>query len=174
MANDFGWQQKDFGLIKEFQGRVSNCMKSFTEESTSRKTDVHREDFQSLSTSSQIWNLFNSQVHDEIAKRFQELNDPEENDFVELRDYLLTMLLLPASLSWDTCIYKCSQIYLEKLRPIVANDQSFLQRNDKKEKEPLFFLTVRGNPIPSSQISNRLTKVVKLLDRSIAGNATGR
>jgi hypothetical protein len=35
-------------------------------------------------------------------------------------------------------------------------------------------LTTNGNPIPSSQISNRITKVAKLLDPSIQGNVTGK
>lgn len=56
----------------------------------------------------------------------------------------------------------------------MTNKHSFIQRKDKKEKEPLFFLTARGNPIPSSQISNRITKVAKLLDPSISGNVTGK
>ncbi|CAB4015116.1 Hypothetical predicted protein [Paramuricea clavata] len=176
LANKFVFQQNDFSLVKEFQGRVSNWMKSFTEESASRKTEVHQEDFQSLLTSSQMWNLFNSPLHDKFEKRFEKLDDPEN----ELCDYLITMLLLqsaqhpgavcnltinkfqagewdestsvkqfvtltkrhktagtgPASLSWDTRIYKCAQIYLE--------------------------------------ISNRITKVAKLLDPSISGNVTGK
>ena len=35
-------------------------------------------------------------------------------------------------------------------------------------------MTTNGNPIPSSQISNRITKVAKLLDPSIQGNVTGK
>ena len=96
LANEFGLQQNDFSLIKEFQGRVSNWMKSFTEESASRKTEVHHEDFQSLLTSSQMWNLFNSPLHNEFEERFEKLDDPV-NEFVELRDYLITMLLLQSA-----------------------------------------------------------------------------
>ena len=80
----------------------------------------------------------------------------------------------PASLSWDTKLYKCAKIYLERLRPAVANESSFLQRRNQNEKEPLFFLTAKGNPIPSSQITNRITKVATLLDPSISGNVTGK
>ena len=96
LAKEFGLEQKDLDLIKEFHGRVSNWMKSFTEESASRKTEVHHEDFNSLLTRSQIWNLFNSPVHDKFEKQFEDLNDPEA-EFVELRDYLLTMLLVQSA-----------------------------------------------------------------------------
>ena len=96
LANEFGLQEKDFHLIKEFQGRVSNWMKSFTEESATRKTEVHHLDFQSLLTSTQIWNLFNSPMHEEYEKRFENVNDPEK-DFVDLRDYLITMVLLQSA-----------------------------------------------------------------------------
>ncbi|CAB4015590.1 Hypothetical predicted protein, partial [Paramuricea clavata] len=84
--------QNDFSLIKEFQGRVSNWMRSFTEESARRKTEV----FQSLLTSSQMWNLFNSPLHNEFEERFEKLDDPE-NEFVGLRGYLITMLLLQSA-----------------------------------------------------------------------------
>jgi hypothetical protein len=80
----------------------------------------------------------------------------------------------PASLSWDARTYKCAQIYLQKLRPTVANEHSFLQRHNQHEKEPLFFLTAKGNPLPSSQICGRMTKMTKLLDPSITGNVTGK
>ena len=96
LANEFGFEQKYLDLIKELNGRVSNWMKSFTEESASRKTDVHHEDFNSLLTSSQIWNLFNSPLHDKSEKQFEDLTDPEA-EFVELRDYLLTTLLLQSA-----------------------------------------------------------------------------
>ena len=77
-------------------------------------------------------------------------------------------------MSWDERTYRCASIYLEKLRPAVANDQSFLQQKGQKKKEPLFFLTTRGNPLPSSQIANRVTKVAKMLDPSITGTMTGK
>lgn len=80
----------------------------------------------------------------------------------------------PASLSWDERTYHCAQVYLNKLRPIVANDMSFLKRAHKKKKEALFFLTQKGTPVPSSQISNRLTRMAKLFDNSIVGNVTGK
>ena len=91
-----GFEQKYLDLIKELNGRVSNWMKSFTAESASRKTDVYHEDFNSLLTSSQIWNLFNSPLHDKSEKQFEDLTDPEA-EFVELRDYLLTTLLLQSA-----------------------------------------------------------------------------
>ena len=56
----------------------------------------------------------------------------------------------------------------------MANEHPFLQRHDEKEKEPLFFLTTNGNPIPSSQICGRITKIAHLLDPSISGNLTGK
>ena len=56
----------------------------------------------------------------------------------------------------------------------MANEHSFLQRHGQKEKEPLFFLTTRGNPVPSSQICGRITKISQLLDPSISGNLTGK
>jgi integrase len=77
-------------------------MKSFTEESASRKTEVHHEDFQSLLTSSQMWNLFNSPLHNEFEKRFEKLDDPE-NEFVELRNYLITLLLQSAQRPGAVC-----------------------------------------------------------------------
>ena len=80
----------------------------------------------------------------------------------------------PASLSWDVRTYKCAQIYLQKLRPSVENEHSFLQRHEQKEKEPLFFLTAKGNPLPSSQICGRITKVAQMLDPSISGKVTGK
>ena len=80
----------------------------------------------------------------------------------------------PASLSWDVRTYKCAQIYLQKLRPSVENEHSFLQRHEQKEKEPLFFLTAKGNPLPSSQICGRITKVAEMLDPSISGKVTGK
>ncbi|CAB4043475.1 Hypothetical predicted protein, partial [Paramuricea clavata] len=43
--------------------------------------------------STQIWNLFNSPVHVKYENRFEELDDPGA-EFVELRDYLMTMLLV--------------------------------------------------------------------------------
>ena len=85
LANEFGFEQKYLDLIKELNGRVSNWMTPFTEESASRKTDVHHEDFNSLLTSSQIWNLFNSPLHEKSEKRFEDLTDPEA-EFVELGD----------------------------------------------------------------------------------------
>ena len=96
LMNEFGFEEKDFGLVTEFKGRVSNWMKSFTEESANRKTEVHREDFESLLTSSQIWNLFNSSLHETFEERFIELTDPEM-EFVELRDYLVTVLLIQSA-----------------------------------------------------------------------------
>ena len=63
LANKFCLQEKDFNLIKEFQGRVSNWMKLCAKESATRKAEVHYEDLQSLLTSTQIWNLLNSPVH---------------------------------------------------------------------------------------------------------------
>ena len=51
---------------------------------------------------------------------------------------------------------------------------SFMKRVHKKEKESLFFLTQKGTPVPSSQISNRLTRMSKLFDDSIVGNVTGK
>ena len=83
LMNEFGFEEKDFGLVTEFEGRVSNRMKSFTKESANRKTEVHREDFKSLLTSSQIWNLFNSSLHETFEKRFIQLTDPEM-EFAEL------------------------------------------------------------------------------------------
>lgn len=80
----------------------------------------------------------------------------------------------PASLSWDERTFKCAEIYLKELRPLVANDKSFLKRTHKSKKEPLFFLTQKGTPLPSSQISNRLTRTAKLFDTSIIGNVTGK
>ena len=56
----------------------------------------------------------------------------------------------------------------------MANERSFLRRNDQHEKEPLFFLTARGNPLPSPQIAGSVTKIAKLLDPSISGNVTGK
>lgn len=52
LMNEFGSVEKNFGLIKEFKGRVSNWMKSFTEESADRRTDIHKKYFESLFTSS--------------------------------------------------------------------------------------------------------------------------
>lgn len=96
LANEFGFHETDFKLVKEFQGRVSNWMKSFTEEIANRKTEVHREDFSLLLTSTQIWNLFNSPVHEKYENRFEELDDPGA-EFIELRDYLMTMLLVQSA-----------------------------------------------------------------------------
>ena len=97
LANEFSLQEKDINLIKEFQGRVSNWMKSFTEQSATRKTEVHQQDFQSLLTSDQIWNLLNSPVHDNFVKRFEEVGDDPATDFVDLRDYLITMVLIQSA-----------------------------------------------------------------------------
>ena len=97
LANEFGLQEKDFNLIKEFQGRVSNWMKSFTEESATRKAEVHHEDFQSLLTSTQIWNLLNSPFHQEFEERFKNLDDDSEKHFVDLRDYIITMVLIQSA-----------------------------------------------------------------------------
>ena len=97
LANEFGLQEKDFNLIKEFQGRVSNWMKSFTEESATRKAEVHHEDFQSLLTSTQIWNLLNSPLHQEFEEQFKNLDDDSEKHFVDLRDYLITMVLIQSA-----------------------------------------------------------------------------
>ena len=97
LANEFGLQEKDFNLVKEFRGRVSNWMKSFTEESATRKTEVHRQDFQSLLTSTQIWNLLNSSIHEEFEERFKNLDDYPGKDFVDLRDYLVTVVLLQSA-----------------------------------------------------------------------------
>lgn len=80
----------------------------------------------------------------------------------------------PASLSWDERTHKCAEIYLKKLRPTVANANSYLKRSNQKEMEPLFFLTTNGNHMHSSQMSNRLTKVAKLFDSSIKGTLTGK
>ena len=71
-------------------------MKSFTEEIANRKTEVHHEDFSLLLTSTQIWNLLNSPVHEKYENRFEELDDPGAQ-FVELRDYLMTMLLVQSA-----------------------------------------------------------------------------
>jgi hypothetical protein len=95
-ANEFGFHETDFKLVREFQGRVSNWMKSFTEEIANRKTEVHCEDFSLLLTSTQIWNLFNSPVHEKYENRFEELDDPGA-EFVELQDYLMTMLLVQSA-----------------------------------------------------------------------------
>lgn len=97
LINEFDLPQEDFALIKEFQGRVQNWMKSFTEESATRKTEVHQKDYQELLTDSQMGNLFNSPMHDEFMKRFEELNGDPGTEFVELRDYLITMLLLQSA-----------------------------------------------------------------------------
>ena len=97
LTNEFTLQEKDFSLIKEFQGRVSNWMKSFSEESATRKTIVHEQDFRSLLTSTQIWNMLNSPVHEQFYKRFEQLNGNNENEFVDLRDYLITMVLLQSA-----------------------------------------------------------------------------
>ena len=97
LANEFSLQEKDMNLIKEFQGRVSNWMKSFTEQSATRKTEVHRQDFQSLLTSDQIWNLLNSSVHEDFVKRFEEVDDDPGKDFVDLRDYLITVVLIQSA-----------------------------------------------------------------------------
>lgn len=80
----------------------------------------------------------------------------------------------PASLSWDERTYKCANIYLQKLRPTVANAQSYLKRSNQTVMESLFFLTTNGNHMHSSQLSNRLTKVAKLFDSSIKGTVTGK
>lgn len=96
LSREFGISQEDCNLVNEFQGRVSNWMKSFTEESANRRTDVHREDFNLLLTSSQIWNLFNSPLHKEFEERFDKLENPE-SEFVDLRDYLMTMLLVQSA-----------------------------------------------------------------------------
>ena len=56
----------------------------------------------------------------------------------------------------------------------MENEYSFLQRHEQKEKEPLFFLTARGNPLPSSQICGRITKTAQQLDPSISGQVTGK
>ena len=69
-------------------------MKSFTEESPTMKTEVHHLDFQSLLTSTQVWNLLNSPMNEEYEERFENVNDDPEKDFVHLRDYLITMVLL--------------------------------------------------------------------------------
>jgi integrase len=71
-------------------------MKSFTEEIANRKTEVHREDFSLLLTSTQIWNLFNSPVDEKYENRFEELDDPGA-ELVELQDYLMTMLLVQSA-----------------------------------------------------------------------------
>ena len=97
LANEFSLQEKDMNLIKEFQGRVSNWMKSFTEQSATRKTEVHRQDFQSLLTSDQIWNLLNLSVHEDFVKRLEEVDDDPGKDFVVLRDYLITMVLIQSA-----------------------------------------------------------------------------
>ena len=97
LANEFSLQEKDRNLIKEFQGRVSNWMKSFTEQSATRKTEVDRQDFQSLLTSDQIWNLLNSSVQEDFVKRFEEVDDDPGKDFVDLRDYLITMVLIESA-----------------------------------------------------------------------------
>ena len=68
-------------------------MKSFTEEIANRKTEVHREDFSLLLTSTQIWNLLNLPVHEKYENRFEEVDDPGA-EFVVLRDYLMRMLLV--------------------------------------------------------------------------------
>lgn len=98
LANEFDdLQEKDFSLVREFQGRVSNWMKSFSEECATRRTQVHREDFQSLLTSTQIWNLLNSPVHEEFVERFENVGDDPKRDFVGLRDYLLTMVIIQSA-----------------------------------------------------------------------------
>lgn len=87
---------EDYRLIKEFQGRVSNWMKSFTELSANRRTVVHQQDYGLLLQNSQIWALINSPLHNEYQKRFEELKDPQ-SEFVKLRDYLITMLLVQSA-----------------------------------------------------------------------------
>lgn len=96
LATEFDFTDKDRGLVKEFQGRVANWMKSFTTESADRKTEVHQQDFRFLLTSSQMQNLFNSTVHDEFEERFKNLTSPML-EFVNLRDYLIMVLLIQSA-----------------------------------------------------------------------------
>ena len=96
LSTEFNFTDKDYDLVKEFQGRVGNWMKSFTIESADRKTEVHQEDFCYLLTSSQMQNLFNSPVHDEFEERFKNLTNPML-EFVNLRDYLIMVLLVQSA-----------------------------------------------------------------------------
>lgn len=48
------------------------------------------------------------------------------------------------------------------------------EKSKQNVTEPLFFLTARGNPLPSSQIATGITKIAKLLDPSISGRVTGK
>ena len=86
MSTKFQITDKDQGLVKEFQGRVANWMKSFTEEFADCKTEVHQKDFDLLLTDSQMQTLFNSPLHDEFEERFKNLTNPML-EFVDLRDY---------------------------------------------------------------------------------------
>ena len=58
------------------------------------KTEVHHLHFQSLLTSTQVWNLLNSPMHEEYEERYENVNDGPEKDFVDLHDYWITMVLL--------------------------------------------------------------------------------
>ena len=87
LSTEFQITDKDQGLVKEFQGRVANWMKSFTEEFADHKTEVHQKDFDLLLTDSQMQTLFNSPLHDEFEERLKNLTNPML-EFVDLRDYL--------------------------------------------------------------------------------------
>lgn len=96
LSTEFQITDKDCGLVKEFQGRVANWMKSFTEEFADRRTEVHQQDFNLLLTSSQMQTLFNSPLHDEFEERFKNLTNPM-SEFVDLRDYLIMVLLVQSA-----------------------------------------------------------------------------
>ena len=86
MSTKFQITDKNQGLVKEFQGRVANWMKSFTEESIGPSQKVHQKDFDLLLTDSQMQTLFNSPLHDEFEERLKNLTNPML-EFVDLRDY---------------------------------------------------------------------------------------
>lgn len=94
LSENFGLTQNDINRVKEYIPRVSTWMKSFSDDVADRKVEVHKQDYIELVTSEQYWNLINSPEHEKFEQRFRDLDDNAASEFVPLRDYLITVLLV--------------------------------------------------------------------------------
>lgn len=64
-------------------------------------------------------------------------------------------------------------IYLNRLRPLFANEQSFLSGAPGVPPEPVFIVNINGEQLNESRLSQRIVGMGKKLNPSLKGNLRG-